>query len=384
MVNKMFFRLFFLIFSLFLTACNSDGNNAYDDNPYEGFTSTLYSDPQNWLCMPDIQGEENVCESDLSSTIVFADGTTQFEESPIAIDQPIDCFYVYPTVSDDIGDNADLVADAEIGVTFIQAARYRSVCRLFVPLYRQKTISSIFTGRYNLPELNEIAYGDVLDAFKHFVANNDGRGFILVGHSQGTEHLIHLIQDQVENDAYLKQRMIAAHLIGFRVAVPNEAETGATFLTTLPCSPENFTRCYVNYSSYRASAPPNAITANFGITDSLDTRSPCTHPVDLGAGLLELDSYFSPSQLVAYNNLADNEAITTPFIKLPGLFSGECIEEDGKGYLAITVNADPDDPRVDDVSDFLPGWGLHRFDVALPHGNLISLADKQAADWLSE
>jgi hypothetical protein len=368
-----------MLLILFLTACiDSDNNNL------EGDSSALYSGTENWLCRPDIEGEANVCEADLSSTIVFSDGTTEVEASPTAVDQPVDCFYVYPTVSGDPGDNADLLADNEINITIVEAARYRSVCRLFVPLYRQKTTSSIFSGRYNLPELTEVAYGDVLDAFKHFIANNDGRGFILVGHSQGTEHLIRLIQEQIETDAILKQRMIAAHLIGFRVAVPNEAETGATFELTPPCTFENDTHCYVNYSSYRASVPPDATTAVFGITDSPDTRSPCTHPVDLGAGLQELDAYFSPSVLEAYSDPADNFAITTPFVKLPGLFQGECIEEDGKGYLAVTVNGDLSDPRVDDVSDILLGWGLHRYDVFLAQGDLVRLAHKQADSWLDE
>ena len=50
-------------------------------------------------------------------------------------------------------------------------------------------------------------------------------------------------------------------------------------------------------------------------------------------------------------------------LKVPGLLQGECIEQDGKGYLAISLDADPSDPRVDDVgNDGLPGWGLHRID----------------------
>jgi hypothetical protein len=176
----MYSRIPLLVLSLFLVACSDSDNNNLEgnsyDNPYVGYSSALYSSTKNWLCRPDIEGEDNVCEADLSSTIVFPDGTTQFEASPTAVDQSVDCFYVYPTVSADTGDNADLLADAEIGVTFVHAARYRLVCCLFVPLYRQKTTNSIFSGRYALPELNEVAYGDVLDAFKHFIANNDGRG----------------------------------------------------------------------------------------------------------------------------------------------------------------------------------------------------------------
>jgi hypothetical protein len=64
---------------------------------------------------------------------------------------------------------------------------------------------------------------------------------------------------------------------------------------------------------------------------------------------------------------------------MPGLIQGECIEQDGKGYLSITVAADPSDPRRDDAgNDFLPGWGLHGIDVSLAQGDLVRLAQKQA------
>ena len=390
----MFIRTALLLLSLTLIACNSDDDNDNGEenaqntaniNPYEGYASSLYDGPENWLCRPDQEAGTSICDADLSSTIVFADGSTTLEASPTATDQAVDCFYVYPTISGDAGDNADLVPGAEIGAVLVQAARYRSVCRLFVPLYRQKTSNSIATGSYSSPEVNQIAYDDVLDAFKYFIANNDGRGFMLVGHSQGTEHLIQLVQDEVEASDFLAERMVSAHLIGFRVALPNDAETGATFMSTPPCTFENDIHCFVNYSSFRVTAPPLNETALFGITDSPDTRSPCTHPVALGAGLLELDAYFSPVQLPAYSNQADNFSITTPFVKLPGLLFGECIEEDGKGYLAITVNSDPDDPRVDDVIEARPDtWGLHSIDIALAQGDLIRLAETQVQRWLDD
>ena len=72
-------------------------------------------------------------------------------------------------------------------------------------------------------------------------------------------------------------------------------------------------------------------------------------------------------------------------MKVPGLVQGECIEEDGKGYLQITQDADPDDPRVDDIgNDFLPGWGLHMIDIPLAQGDLVRLAARQADSWLQQ
>jgi hypothetical protein len=378
-----------LLVSLLLTACdgsnNSSNNNAATElNPYADYSSELYDGTENWLCRPDIQDENNVCMRDISATIVFADGTTQLEENPIAQGQGVDCFYVYPTVSLDETDNADLVPGREISTTFSQASRYRSVCELHAPMYRQITIAALFAGKFGDSDLANIAYGDVVDAFKRFVANAEGRGFILIGHSQGTSHLTRLIQEEVETSSYLAERMIAAHLIGIPVALPNDAEVGATFESTPPCTFDEEINCFVNYSAFRDSEPPVEGQALFGLTASADTRAACTHPVDLGAGQLNLDAYFlANDQLQPYANPAESTPIDTPFVKVPGLLVGECIERDGKGYLEITQNADPDDPRVDDVgNDFIPGWGLHLIDIPLAQGDLVRLAQKQADTWL--
>ena len=57
-----------------------------------------YSKPETWLCRP---SRKDSCAVDLTATVVAADGKLTkepFKENPNA---PIDCFYVYPTVSND-------------------------------------------------------------------------------------------------------------------------------------------------------------------------------------------------------------------------------------------------------------------------------------------
>jgi len=51
---------------------------------------------------------------------------------------------------------------------------------------------------------------------------------VLIGHSQGSMHLIRLIQEEIESHAYLSERMISAHLIGMLVELPLDTEVGAT------------------------------------------------------------------------------------------------------------------------------------------------------------
>lgn len=392
-------RFIFVLLCLGLFGCADSGDSDSEQvvtfavpdvvppaNPYRGYVSAQYDAATNWLCRPDIEGDDNVCAGDLSATIVFSDGSTQLEPFVDVEDQAVDCFYVYPTVSLDLTVNADLEPGREIGTTYVQAARYRSVCKMYAPMHRQVSLIGLALGLtggdVDAQAAFDLAYGDVVDAFMQFVANGQGRGFILIGHSQGTAHLVRLIQEEIETQPYLAQRMVAAHLLGLVVELPNDGDVGATFQSTRPCNFDSEIGCFVNYSSFRETNPPRVEDGFFGITQSEDTRAACTHPVDLGSGRLDLDSYFSATQLTPYNDADLNASITTPFTKLPGLIQGECIEQDGLGYLAITVNGDPDDPRVDDVgNDGLPGWGLHNIDVGLAHGDLVRLAQRQSDEW---
>ena len=51
----------------------------------------------------------------------------------------------------------------------------------------------------------------------------------------------------------------------------------------------------------------------------------------------------------------------------------------------VTINADPADPRVDDIpGNLTPQWGLHLVDMNLVMGDLVALANSQATAWLRE
>src|SRR5579859_6871466 len=50
-----------------------------------------------WLCRP---GQaDDPCVSDLTATAVLASGASRVERASVAAHPPVDCFYVYPTVS---------------------------------------------------------------------------------------------------------------------------------------------------------------------------------------------------------------------------------------------------------------------------------------------
>jgi len=102
-----------------------------------------YSAPQTWLCRP---GRQDACAVDLSTTIVAADGKLTRENFSANPEAPIDCFYVYPTVSNDLTPNSDMSAGPEeLSVIRQQFARFASQCRLYAPLYRQVTLTALPT-----------------------------------------------------------------------------------------------------------------------------------------------------------------------------------------------------------------------------------------------
>ena len=106
--------------------------------PSPDFGPNDYGDKANWLCWP---GRDDACASDLTTTVVKADGSTSIEPFKADPNAPIDCFYVYPTVSRDNAVVSDMAVEPEErNVVIQQAARLRAKCRLYAPMYRQFTL----------------------------------------------------------------------------------------------------------------------------------------------------------------------------------------------------------------------------------------------------
>lgn len=355
-----------------------------------GEVSEVYADDAHWLCRPGIPGD--VCTRDLDVTAVFADGTTEVRAHVPAEDPPVDCFYVYPTISQDRAPNSDLVPGEaeEIFVTLNQAARFSEVCRVFAPVYRQGTLPSLL-GEIEVPEgvdRFEIAYGDVRDAFRHYLAtDNDGRGFVLIGHSQGAGMLRQLIAQEVDGDPTLQDQLVSALLIGTTVEVPQGDVVGGDFADVPVCETADQTGCVVSYATFRDRVPPPENTL-FGEADEPGNQAVCVNPAAPAGGQAALSGYYpvsvAPGSLgsgaQAFSDPASAPPIETPFVAYPDLVSGVCRFDGQRGWLEIAVAGDPADPRTDDIGgDLTPEWGMHLVDVNVALGDLIELVRTQAA-----
>lgn len=362
---------------------------------YAKYQTKNYDDPKHWVCRPDIT--DDICDGNLDATVVAADGTLTKQPFKRATDPPIDCFYVYPTISRDATTYSDwnFSQDEEGFVTLNQAARLQSQCRLYAPVYRQLTLNALgsrISGEKGGTAEQGDPYADVLDAFKTYMANdNEGRPFVLIGHSQGSAMLNQLIKGEVDPNEDVRDKLVGAYLAGGSVAVPEGKLVGGDFQHVPLCSKDGEAHCVITWATFRSTAPPPN-GSFFGKPRAAEGVAGCVNPAAPGGGSANLDAYFPANADASIlgslgtstkgKTWVDPSAgkITTPFVNIPDLVSGECATKDGFNYLAATVHGDPSDPRADDIpGDLTPAWGLHLVDVNLTMGNIVDNVSAQAA-----
>lgn len=356
-------------------AADGTGGDAAETTTTTEYRSDVYDVRENWLCFPD--DVVDTCDEDLDTTVVRADGSTAVEPHERATDPAIDCFYVYPTISSDPTVNSDLEPGQEERTTVLnQAARLSSQCRVFAPVYRQVTLAVITGGAAagtDRAAAGQTAYADVLDAWRWYLANeNDGRGVVLIGHSQGSGHLNRLIREEIDDVPEVRDRLVGAYLIGSAVAVPDGQDVGGDFRNVPVCRAQDQTGCVVTYASFRDTSPPPP-NSFFGRPRNAEGVAGCVNPAAPGGGRAVAQDYFPASA-------AQDPTVTTPFVSFPDLLEAECVQREGFSYLEVTVRADPADPRIDDIpGDLTPEWGLHVVDLNVAMGDIVAMVAAQQA-----
>jgi Protein of unknown function (DUF3089) len=362
-----------------------------------------YGDPKSWLCRPGRKGD--ACDVDETATVVAADGKLTREKWAADPNAPIDCFYVYPTISTDPTPNSDMTADpAELNVVKQQFARFASKCRPFAPMYRQITLAGLrrvlaaaSTGG-NPGAIFEqgVQYDDVKDAWNAYLQNdNKGRGVVLIGHSQGAFILSGLIRREIDGKP-IQARVVSAILLGTTLEVPKGKDVGGSFKNVPLCRSASQTGCVITYASFRSTLPPPANTL-FGRVADPNMTAACTSPVALAGGSGELHAYLdrtgrtitSAPQVKPW--VTPEQPIDTPWVSVPGLLTAKCATNENATYLEVTVNGNPSDPRVDDItgdigagSNVAANWGLHLIDVNLAMGNLLDIVAQQTKAYVSK
>lgn len=170
-------------------------------------TKIDYSLPQSWAAMP------AGMQSSATATPIGS-GLSSLEESA-----KVDVFYIHPTTYlEKNAVNAPIDDPAAAAVTDLmlklQAAAFNSVGRIFAPRYRQMSISLFGGSEDALQAPLNIAYEDVRQAFRYYIENkNQGRPFIIAGHSQGSNHGQRLLIEEVAGKP-CADRFVAAWIPG--------------------------------------------------------------------------------------------------------------------------------------------------------------------------
>ena len=139
----------------------------------------------------------------------------------------VDAIYIYPTVYGTLSGTEDDIADIEDTSMRVmalysaanQASVFEESCNVYAPYYRQFTVESLLDIIDNSPEsLYYVAAKDLYPMLDYYFENyNEGRPFILAGHSQGSVWLTVILEDYMKEHPEYLERMVAAYAIGYSV-----------------------------------------------------------------------------------------------------------------------------------------------------------------------
>jgi hypothetical protein len=162
------------------------------------FTTTDYSAPENWLVLPE------------------------------ANDMAVDIFYLYPTVYYKLSPDDAMMCDINNPLMrtnaqsafHYQATAFETVGNIYAPYYRQPDIATSLSlsEKDRSALLSGITKADVFAAFDYYIEHyNNGRPFVLAGHSLGSNMLLLLPSEYMGEHPDVYARMVAAYVIGYSV-----------------------------------------------------------------------------------------------------------------------------------------------------------------------
>ena len=336
-----------------------------------------------WLCRPGLK--DNPCDVSLKTTELSPTNETLGVENVKAVADPkIDCFYLYPTVSDQQALQADRSLDPEIrSIALFQAAYFSRYCKVYAPIYRQRTLQGITGGGggstestdSSVPTTYESALGAWRDYLEHY---NHGRGVVFLGHSQGSFVLSQLLAKEIDPKASARKLLVSAILLGGQVTVKEGGDVGGTFENIPACRSKSQLGCVMAYSTFGAPATADSV---FGHTSDEGLEVLCTNPAALGGGSGPLDAVvptepFAPGTTIAAAvsavGFGPPKDLDTPWAEYPDAYTGECSTANDADVLLITPqNGAP-------TLNAVPGtWGLHLVDGNIALGDFVKIVGAQ-------
>lgn len=344
-----------------------------------------------WLCHPKKANDPCDLPSDrydqrTGKTTPAAPGTDA--------DRPVDCFYVYPTVTDNPDFIAPMAAMPEVkSIASFQAAPFNTQCRVFAPVYQQMTLFGLspaamasWVGNRDLPN---IGYGDVLRAWKQYLrSDNHGRGVVFIGHSQGTMMLRKLLREEIDPKPELRKKVVGAVLMGGNVMTKPGRTTGGDFRNIPLCTAKAQVGCVTAYSTELIGLPSlfgnaalDVLSTPMGLPTGPAYQVACTDPAKLSGNYQPVGAT-TPSEPYAFGIISLLMAYTTAPGSLPsssatwttgrGRGVTKCVNPGGFHRLHISM------VKPQQVNE-LPLFDTHLLDMNFGVERLVQIVAKQSA-----
>ncbi len=180
-----------------MTSCSDDN----DDSSKSEILATDYNVKTNWLKFPKIT-------KDVDAFYIYS---TLYVESSFEEDAPD-----YAPLN-----NLEMILGA-MGEYVTNASVFEESCNVFVPWYRQSGMrfASETSKKYGSldPALAGLSYTDIKAALDYYFEKcNNGRPFIIAGHSQGSAMVRYVLKNYFSEHPDYYQRMVAAYAIGYSI-----------------------------------------------------------------------------------------------------------------------------------------------------------------------
>jgi hypothetical protein len=216
---------------------------AFDDTPIPAAPD--YKQASNWAALPTRADSADWLPRDSDYQDAQANASA-------------DVFFVHPTAAfyGDYWvaalDNRLARLSVDYGIQPQHVTAFNGVGKIYAPRYRSVRMA-IWTAedRQSVAQATDLAYTDVKAAFQHYMREwNQGRPLILVSHSQGTLHMLRLLQEEFDGKPLGKQ-LIVAYIIGNTVPID-------AFSDQLPiCSEPGQFGCYATWNTVLEGGNPH-------------------------------------------------------------------------------------------------------------------------------
>ncbi|MBQ7571042.1 MAG: DUF3089 domain-containing protein [Bacteroidaceae bacterium] len=296
-----------------LTACTSN-----DDNPVTPDEDWRKEVPEVVKNLSGLEKLQTPVDYRLASNWVLCPTTT---------DRAVDVIYFYPTSYMKQSESEPDVCDIDNAVMHQRATQnvqqytqvFQESCNVFAPFYRQIALPmDESVGRQYQTIADYVATKDPTTALDYYFEHlNQGRPFILAGHSQGAATAVALLANYFKTHAELLSRMVAAYPIGISVTRDwLAANTHVPFATGA-----TDTGCIV---SWNTEGPGNRDHYNLVVSPGAVSINPLSWQLD--------DTYVPNSQNPGSINFATGE------VSIPGVADAQIDLERG---VVVVTTADP-------------------------------------------